>query len=271
MRTSGDFGRVQVPDAVLSISDLSVSFESESGPREVLRDVNLSVGKSEFIALIGPSGCGKSTLLSVIAGLVAHDRGEIALNLEGGPGKGGLGYVFQRDTLYPWRSVLSNVEFALEIRKVPKDERRDRAMEYIDRLGLRGFESYLPAHLSGGMRQRVAIARTLIYEPELVLMDEPFGSLDAQTKAVMQSLLLESWLISRPTIAFVTHDLVESLYLADRVLVMSRRPGTIRRVIDVPIERPRPSPFEMLEDPRFISLHAELWHEMEHDIRAMEK
>jgi ABC-type nitrate/sulfonate/bicarbonate transport system ATPase subunit len=256
-------------EVALRISNLGVSFTSASGSREILRDVNLEIGKGEFVAVIGPSGCGKSTLLNVIAGLTSVATGAVEINLTGHRQK--LGYVFQRDALLPWRTVLQNIMVALEIEGVPKRERRARAVEYINKLGLKGFESHLPAQLSGGMRQRVAIARTLIYEPTIVLMDEPFGSLDAQTKAVMQSLLLESWSISTPTIVFVTHDLMESLYLADRVLVMSPRPGHISSVIDVPIERPRPSPFELLEDPVFISLHAKLRHEIEHDIRAVNR
>jgi NitT/TauT family transport system ATP-binding protein len=220
---------------------------------EVVRNVSVSFAPGELACLLGPSGCGKSTLLGAIAGFVGIDRGTIAV--DGVPVDGpsaGRGMVFQQHTLLPWRTALDNVAFGLELRGVPLGERRARAAELLDLVGLAGFERHHPDQLSGGMQQRVELARALINRPPVLLMDEPFGALDAQTRMDMQDLLLEVWDTMRPTIVFVTHDVDEAVFLADRVLVMTRRPGEICAEIPVPLPRSRTA--EVLASRDFVDL-----------------
>jgi NitT/TauT family transport system ATP-binding protein len=249
------------------VTDLSVRYSVKGGELTALDHINVSVEAGEFVAIVGPSGCGKSTLLGAMAGLLDYTEGTI--EVPAAQRKQGLGYVFQKDALLPWRTVLDNVMVPLILAGIDKEQAKETARAHLHDFGLEGFDDYLPAQLSGGMRQRVSIARTLIYHPEVVFMDEPFGALDAQTKGVMQEMLLNVWQVSKPTIIFVTHDIAESIYLADRVLVMSRRPGRISRDIRVPIDRPRSSPFEMLRDPDYVALHDEVWRELRHDIVAI--
>ncbi|TME90225.1 MAG: ABC transporter ATP-binding protein, partial [Chloroflexi bacterium] len=195
---------------------------------EVVRDVTLDVPSGDFVTIVGPSGCGKSTLLNAIAGLLDPTEcvvdGRIAID-GSPPGTRGirLGYVFQRDTLLPWRTILENIELGLEIRRVPRTE-RVRARELISLVGLGGFEHYYPHQVSGGMRQRAQLIRTLAYEPDVILMDEPFGALDAQNRMLLQAELLRMWERRKVTVVFVTHDLAEAIVLGQRVVVMSRRP-----------------------------------------------
>ncbi|MCU1441339.1 MAG: transporter related protein [Rhodoglobus sp.] len=248
---------------VLELANLSVTFNTDRGPLRAIDDFNLKLHEGEFVTVVGPSGCGKSTLLGVVSGLVSTYEGEVTLPKRGARD---LGYVFQRDSLLPWRTTLDNLTIALELRGVGKREREDRAREYLSKLGLEGFGDYYPRQLSGGMRQRIAIGRTLIYEPRVVLMDEPFGALDAQTKGQMQELFLEIWSEHRPSVIFITHDLAESIYLAERVVVMTGRPGRVKRVMTVDIERPRPSPFEVWKDDAFRDLYTELWGELQEEI-----
>lgn len=200
--------------------------------------LDLTVPAEEITVLLGPSGCGKSTVLRAVAGLLAPSGGEITV--DGVPVAGTSperAMVFQEDALLPWRSALANVELALALRGVPKRERRPTGLEMLQQVGLSGFERHLPRQLSGGMRQRVQLARTLAVQPRVLLMDEPFGALDAQTRAAMQRLLVEVWATHRTTVMFVTHDVDEALLLADRVVVMSSRPATVRRV--VALDEPR--------------------------------
>ena len=219
----------------LQVSHLSRVFEGSSGNSvTALHDVNLEVRESEFVMIVGPSGCGKTTLINVIGGLDTATEGEVLLDGKPVEGPGAdRGMVFQGYSLFPWLTVQKNVEFGLKMKKVSPSERAERARKYIELVGLEGFENALPKQLSGGMKQRVAIARTLANEPEVLLMDEPFGALDAQTRVVMQELLAKISRTTGTTILFITHDIDEAVLLGQRVYVMSRRPGTVREVINV--------------------------------------
>jgi NitT/TauT family transport system ATP-binding protein len=232
-----------------------------------LRDISLEVRRGEFLAVIGPSGCGKSTLLNMFAGLVAPTDGVILH--DGRPVRGvntRVGYVTQEDNLLPWRTALANVEMALELKGVPPAERRARAVAGLERVGLRGFEHHYPHELSGGMRKRVSIVRTIVDESvNVVLMDEPFGPLDAQTRLVLQDELLRLWEGSDRTIVFVTHDLVEAIALADRIVVFTRAPGAIKAVRRVPIPRPR-DVFHIHEAPGFAAIYNALWDDLRQEI-----
>jgi NitT/TauT family transport system ATP-binding protein len=230
-----------------------------------LRDFTLTVGSGEFVALVGPSGCGKSTLLNAIAGLVPEELAEVTGEIRLGPDGHrhsardlNLGYVFQRDCLLPWRTIAENVEMGLQIRGQPRQQRRRRAAELLEMVGLTGFDDHYPYQVSGGMRQRTSLARTLAYSPSLILMDEPFGALDAQNRMLLQSELLRIWEQSRNTILFVTHDLGEAILLAQRVAVVSERPGTIRRIYDIDIPYPR-DPFELRGSAQFAELETTVW------------
>jgi NitT/TauT family transport system ATP-binding protein len=194
----------------------------------------------EFLSIIGPSGCGKTTLLRIIAGLEQHTTGEVLINGEQLTEPWSrVGFVFQEYALFPWRTVSENIEFGLEIKNVPKQDRRQRALEYIHKFGIDGFEDKYPKELSGGMKQRVAIARTLINNPSMILMDEPFGSLDSQTRNTMQEFLLSIWQNSNRTILFVTHNIDEAVFLSNRVIGLSKRPGSIKFSLEIAIPMPR--------------------------------
>jgi NitT/TauT family transport system ATP-binding protein len=207
---------------------------------QVLNRIDCTVEKGEFFTLVGPSGCGKTTLLRMIAGLEAITSGDILLNGErlNGPNEK-VGLVFQEYALFPWRKLLENIEVGLEIKGVSAGIRRTQAMTYVKAFGLQGFENRYPKELSGGMKQRVAIARALIANPQVVLMDEPFGSLDSQTRDRMQNFLLKIWGERNDTILFVTHNVDEAVYLSDRIAVMSPRPSRILKIFDLDLERPR--------------------------------
>jgi NitT/TauT family transport system ATP-binding protein len=233
-----------------------------------LQPVDLAVGTQEFVALVGPSGCGKSTTLNLIAGLLRPSAGQVLY--DGAPVSGlnrRVGYITQKDTLLPWRTAAANIGVALELqaRAVPRAEARERVAQLIELVGLRGFENHYPAELSGGMRKRVALARTLIYEPECLLMDEPFGALDAQLKLLMQDQLQQLVHQRRMTVLFVTHDLGEAIALADRVIVFSARPGRIRAIRDVALPRPR-DVFKMRFTEAFGRLHEALWDELKDEV-----
>jgi len=227
-------------EIVLSIKDLHKSFRKDDGGLVAIEDFNLDIMDGEFVCVLGPSGCGKTTLLRIIAGLEEPTSGKILLkNKEiAGPGSD-RGMVFQEFGLFPWRSVRKNIEFGLEIRKIPKEERKAISDRYIDLVGLKGFETSHPNELSGGMKQRVGIARALANDPAILLMDEPFGALDAQTRNLMQKELLRIWSEMKKTVVFITHSVDEAVFVADRVVVMSARPGKIKSIFDVEWERPR--------------------------------
>jgi NitT/TauT family transport system ATP-binding protein len=223
----------------LELHNLSKSFSTPE-PLRILDGVSLSLERGELVCLLGPSGCGKSTLLRIIAGLIPADSGEARI---GGtpitrPGRD-RSMVFQQSNLFPWRTALGNVMFGLHMHGVPRTERIEKARHYLELVGLRDFAQYYPSQLSGGMQQRVNLARALAVQPEILLMDEPFAALDAQTRESMQEELLRIWSLHQHTIFFVTHDIEEALFLADRVLIMSSRPGRIVHEVSVPFDRPR--------------------------------
>lgn len=224
----------------LEVDRVSKRFGEAGEGTEALRDVSLTVREGEFVCLLGPSGCGKTTLLRIIAGLESPTEGEV--RVDGVPVAGPtprLGMIFQDYSLYPWRRVIDNIAFGLELAGVGKAERLARAGEYLDLVGLGGFANSFPYELSGGMRQRVAVARALATDPAVVLMDEPFGALDAQTRNAMQRELLEIWTKTRKTVLFVTHSVDEAVFLADRIVVLSPRPGRVREIVEVREPRPR--------------------------------
>lgn len=226
-------------------------------PVQALQDVSLDVRDGEFIALLGPSGCGKSTLLYLIGGFISVTEGRITIDgaQVKGPGPD-RGIVFQHFALFPWKTVKGNISYGLKIAGLPREEREARTQKFIDLVGLNGFEDSYPSQLSGGMKQRAAIARTLALEPKILLMDEPFGALDAQTRGVLQEELLAIWRRTRKTIIFVTHDVQEAVYLADRIAVMSPRPGRIRCVIDNNFDKFDP---KVHKNPVFIERVDEIW------------
>ena len=246
--------------AKLEVRDVSKSFRQPDGQLlPVVEAFSLAVTNLEFLALLGPSGCGKSTLLRMIDGLMPCDTGSIRLDGEditGLPGKG-RGMVFQTFDLFPWRTALGNVEFGLEVKEVPNPERRERARRYLRLVGLEGFDDSYPHQLSGGMQQRVGIARAFAIQPEVLLMDEPFGALDVQTRDILQDELLQIWEQEQKTVLFVTHGIEEAIYLADRIVVFSPRPARIIREIRVPFARPRRE--EMKTNPAFLELRREIW------------
>lgn len=207
---------------------------------QAIKNLDLTVNKGEFLAIVGPSGCGKSTFLDMIAGLAKPSSGEIFIDdkLITGPALD-RGIVLQGYALFPWRTIRKNVEFGLEVKKVPKSQRAQISQKFIDLVGLQNFEDRYPHELSGGMKQRVAIARALAYDPEVLLMDEPFAAVDAQTRETLQEELLRIWEKTKKTIIFVTHGIDESVFLADRVAVMSANPGKIKEIVDINLPRPR--------------------------------
>lgn len=226
--------------------------DGKKGPVTAIDHVNLEVKEGEFVMIVGPSGCGKTTLINILGGLNTATFGEVLLDGKPVQGSGAdRGMVFQGYSLFPWLTVQKNVEFGLKMKKMPKAGRAEQAKKFIDLVGLTGFENALPKQLSGGMKQRVAIARTLANEPEILLMDEPFGALDAQTRVVMQELLADISKKTKTTILFITHDIDEAVLLGDRIYVMSRRPGTIREVLDVNI--PGVRSHESLVLPEFLA------------------
>ena len=224
----------------IEVERVSVALGSGAQAFEAVQDISFSVAPGEFVCLLGPSGCGKSTLLGALAGHIVAARGRLAIDGKpvAGPGPD-RGIVFQHHTLFPWKRVVDNVAFGPKMRGVGKAGRRAQAREMLELVGLDGFADHYPAQLSGGMQQRVEIARVLINRPRLLLMDEPFGALDAQTRRMMQELLLDIWTRVRTTVVFITHDIDEALFLADYILVMSPRPGRIIEKMRVPFARPR--------------------------------
>ena len=244
-------------DPILLIRNLSMTFPNNNGGLEALENINFSVYPQEFVCLLGPSGSGKSTLLRILAGLLIPTQGEVIF--EDVPLSGtrqGVGLVFQNANLMPWRSVLENIALPLELQHVPPVQTLPKAQEMIELVGLRGFENALPRDLSGGMAQRVSIARALIQDPELLLLDEPFGSLDALTRERMRVELLRIWEVRRKTVVMVTHSINEALFLADRVLVLTPRPGRLR--LDLRVRLPRPRVEEMVYTPEFGELARQL-------------
>ncbi|MDP9183332.1 MAG: ABC transporter ATP-binding protein [Actinomycetota bacterium] len=238
----------------------------DGGTYTAIHDVYLTVGRGEFVSVVGPTGCGKSTALSLVSGLEPATGGTV--EVDGSPVVGipdGLGYMFQSDAVLPWRTVLGNIAAGPRYRGTPKAEANEKAREWVTKVGLSGFEDYHPHQLSGGMRKRVALAQTLITEPSILLMDEPFGALDVQTREHMQDLLLELWSGSGAAVVFVTHDLTEAIALADTVVVMTAGPATIKSSVPVPLERPRKVE-EIRLTPAFIELYRHIWDSLRTEV-----
>ena len=245
----------------LKIDNVYKEYQGRSGKTIALNGVNLEIKENEFICVVGPSGCGKSTLLNIIAGLLEPTSGTVTLDGKVIEGTGvERGVVFQQYALFPWRTVLKNVMFPLEMKKVPKEEAEAIARKYIKSVGLEGFEKSYPKELAGGMKQRVAIARAYAANPEVLLLDEPFGALDAQTRVQLQAELLETWEKEKKTCFFITHDVDEAIILAQRVIIMSARPGRIKKIVDIDIPYPRTQATKT--DPRFLELKSEIWNEV---------
>jgi NitT/TauT family transport system ATP-binding protein len=253
----------------IAVRDLAKRFSASGREFVAVDDVSFEVKQGEFVALLGPSGCGKSTILNMVAGLLLRSGGRILIDddaVETGKVNPRVGYVFQRDTLFPWRTVEQNIGYGLEIAGLPKSERARRVALAIEKAGLAGFAQSFPRMLSGGMRQRVALMRTLILEPEILLMDEPFGALDTHTKLEMHKTLLEIWERERQTVLFVTHDLGEALTLASRIILLSARPGRLKEDFDVAIARPR-DPVAVRETAEFDRLYSHIWHSLGEEFR----
>lgn len=247
---------------------LSKTFtKAGGGDVEALRDISLQVNEGEFIGIVGASGCGKTTFLRILDGLIDKTAGEIVLDghevTRPGPDRG---FVFQSDSLFPWRTVVDNVLFGLEVQGTPRQVAVERAMANIKLVGLSGFEKHYPHELSGGMRQRANLARALTVSPELLLMDEPFAALDAQTREIMQQELLRIWNAERKTVLFITHQIDEAIFLSDRVFVFTVRPGRVKTVIPIPFQRPRH--LDIKRTPEFIAYVDQVWKLIEQEVRA---
>lgn len=245
----------------LEVKGVSKTFKSDNREVDALKDISFEVEAGSFLVIIGPSGCGKSSLLRIVGGLIPPTRGEVSIDgrVVSGPGPD-RSIVFQNFRLLPWRKVLGNVELGLEINGTEKSRREEVAKQYLELVGLSGFENYYPAELSGGMQQRVGLARALVVNPEILLMDEPFGSVDAQTREQLQTELLKLWTQTGKTIVFITHDIDEAIYLGDKIIVMSTRPGMVQDIVTVDLPKPRwERKTEIIESPVFITLKKQLW------------
>jgi NitT/TauT family transport system ATP-binding protein len=250
----------------IRFTDVRLAFVGQERDLLALDRVSFDVLPGRITTVVGPSGCGKTTLLRLAAGLIGASSGTVFYN--GVPVGGlntGVGYVTQDNNLFPWLTALGNVEFPLAIRGIARRERRERALHWLRLVGLEGFGNHYPSQLSGGMQKRVSIVRTLIYEPAVVLLDEPFGALDAQTRMGLHHELLELWREKKSTMLFITHDLVEAITLSDQIVVMTRRPGRVKEIYEVPLVRPR-NVFEIYLDPGFDAAYAALWKHFKSEI-----
>ena len=255
--------------ARITVEALDKSFKTANADVVAVDNVSFEVKQGEFVALLGPSGCGKSTILNMVAGLLPKTNGRIRIDTDDvvtGEVNRKVGYVFQRDTVFPWRTVEANIGYGLEIAGVGKAERAAKVARAIEVAGLSGFGKSFPRTLSGGMRQRVALMRTLIMAPEILLMDEPFGALDTHTKLEMHKTLLEIWERERQTVLFVTHDLGEALTLSSRIILLSARPGRLKEDFEVPFSRPRDA-VSLRETDEFGRLYSHIWHSLGEEFR----
>jgi NitT/TauT family transport system ATP-binding protein len=257
---------------MLDFDHVSFSFPGRRETVEVLRDVSFSCKEDEIVAVIGPSGCGKSTLLSLATGLRMPTRGEVRIDREAVRGQNPrVGMLFQQTTLLPWRSVVENVELGLEIRREPREARRKKALALIRQYGLAGFERKYPHALSGGMQKRAALAQTLAMEPKVLLLDEPFAALDAQTRVVIENDVVKICRTGKRTMLLVTHDIAEAISMADRVVVLSRRPATIKEIVDIPFSRDSKSVADVPSMTEFTSYFKRLWHALDISVTGMEQ
>ena len=255
-------------DALIELDHVTKRFLTPKGDAfTAIRDVNLVVEPGQFCAVVGPTGCGKSTTLMLVSGLDRPSAGEVRVGgrIVDGIAKG-ISFVFQADALLPWKTVLGNVALGPKFRGVRKRDAEARARDWIRRVGLSGFEDHHPHQLSGGMRKRAGLAAALTNVPSILLMDEPFGALDVQTKAIMSNELLALWEQTKPTVIFVTHDLEEAIALADRVVVMTVGPGTVKGIYDIDLPRPRGAVQEIRFEPRFLELHRQIWESLREEV-----
>jgi sulfonate transport system ATP-binding protein len=252
----------------VELSGVTKRFMTPAGTAlTALTDVSFAVEAGQFCAVVGPTGCGKSTTLSMVAGLEPPSAGVVSVGGLAVDGiTAGTGFMFQADALLPWKTVLGNVALGPTFRRVPPARARTEVLDWIRRVGLAGFEQHHPHQLSGGMRKRVSLAAALINRPSILLMDEPFGALDVQTKAIMSNELLALWEQTRPTVIFITHDLEEAVALADRVVVMTAGPGTVKAVFDIDLPRPRGAVQEIRFDARFLQLHHRIWQTLRDEV-----
>jgi NitT/TauT family transport system ATP-binding protein len=256
-----DKNQAEVADAILVVDNITKRFETPDGVLTALDDVSLTVAPGEFLGVIGPSGCGKSTLFNVIGGLVDGYDGRVTVAGETVTGPhASIGMVFQEESTFPWRTVLDNVAFPLEVAGLAKAERYDKARHFVSLVGLDGFERRYPAELSGGMRQRVSMARTLASEPKILLMDEPFASLDEQTRLLLGDKVLQIQQELKQTTLIITHNITEAVQLSDRILVMTYRPGKVKRIVDIDLPRPRTS--EIVSSEAFGRYVAQIWNDL---------
>jgi len=253
--------RSAAADAILTAEDVAVRFETAEGPVTAVDNVSFRVRRGEFLSIIGPSGCGKSTLFNVIGGLLAQHAGTVRVGGEtiSGPHKS-IGMVFQEESTFPWRNVVDNVAFPLELTGMPKAKRLERARHFIKMVGLGGFENRYPGELSGGMRQRVSLARTLASEPKILLMDEPFAALDEQTRLLLGDKVLQIQQHLKQTTLLITHNITEAVQMSDRILVMTYRPGKVKRIIDIDLPRPRTS--DIVGSEEFGRYVAQIWNDL---------
>ena len=261
-------GTVARRAAPIELSGVTKRFVTPSGSRfTALRDVDLTIGAGTFCAVVGPTGCGKSTTLTMVSGLDRPSAGSVRVAGQAVDGiTRGTSFMFQADALMPWKTVLANVALGPVFHGVPRKEAHSRARDWVRRVGLAGFEDHHPHQLSGGMRKRVSLAAALINEPSILLMDEPFGALDVQTKAIMSNELLALWEQARPSVIFVTHDLEEAIALADQVVVLTAGPGTVKAVYDIDLPRPRGAVQEIRFEPRFLELHHQIWESLREEV-----
>ena len=253
-------------EAKISARGVERYFKAETdNPVHALGPFDLDIAEGEFVCIVGPSGCGKSTFLRICAGLIRPSGGEVEIRASGRSATP-ISMVFQDYSIYPWKTVEGNVRFGLDVTGVPRKEAKNRARQWLDRLGLIDFADAYPGTLSGGMRQRVSIARAMAVEPEILLMDEPFAALDAQLRQLLQDELLEIWQADRRTVLFITHSLEEAIVLGDRVVVMTARPGRLLESVAVPFERPRTP--ELRAAPEFNDFKAELWGHLKQEVEA---
>jgi len=254
-------GGPQTNDAILVADDIGVRFETEEGPVIAVDDVSFKVKQGEFLSVIGPSGCGKSTLFNVIGGLLSHHQGVVSVAGEtiSGPHQS-IGMVFQEESTFPWRTVIDNVAFPLELIGMARDKRAERARHFIALVGLDGFENRYPGELSGGMRQRVSLARALAAAPKILLMDEPFAALDEQTRLLLGDKVLQIQQTLKQTTLLITHNITEAVQMSDRILVMTYRPGKVKRIVDIKLPRPRTSEIVGSED--FGRYVAQIWNDL---------
>jgi ABC-type nitrate/sulfonate/bicarbonate transport system ATPase subunit len=263
---------IPLTEPKIQLKDIHKTFRWTAKGKEhvvpALGGVDFDIRPNEFLSVIGPSGCGKTTLLRIVASLTEADRGAVLIDgrqvTKPGPERA---MVFQAFGLFPWKTVLDNVKFPLTLRKIPDAEATERARDQLRRVGLERFETSHPHQLSGGMQQRVGLARALVTEPDILLMDEPFGAIDAQTREYMQEELMKIWSGTNKTVVFITHDLDEAVLLSDRILVLSRGPGTVRRVVDVDLPRPRWE-YDVRAHPNFTAVRNEIWQLLRGDLQA---